>query len=56
MSGFCLLAAGRAAEAMTLLDQARAFESGNTLALWAAGLAQVALERHGEGVANLERA
>jgi tetratricopeptide (TPR) repeat protein len=56
MTGVCLLALGRAAESERYFDQARAFESGNTLALWGAGLALMALGRHDEAVAILEEA
>jgi TolB-like protein/Flp pilus assembly protein TadD len=56
MTGISLLLAGRAAEAGTFLDQALAFETGNTLALWVAGTARIALGRFDEGVALVERA
>jgi Flp pilus assembly protein TadD len=56
MTGVCLLAAGRALEAERHLDQALAFDEGNTAALWGSGLALTARGRHGEGIARLERA
>jgi tetratricopeptide (TPR) repeat protein len=56
MTGFCLLAAGRVADAERHLDEALAFEAGNILALWTSGLALTALGRHAEGIARLEAA
>jgi hypothetical protein len=56
MAGFCLVAGGRPRESLPFFDQARAFESGNSLALWGAGLALVAEGRPDEGVEVLEQA
>jgi len=56
MTGHCLVSEGRAAEAERFLDQALTFESGNTLALWVAGLNMVTLGRPDEGIALLRRA
>jgi serine/threonine-protein kinase len=56
MTGFTLLAGGRAVEAVRYFDQALTFESENILAQCGAGLAQVAVGRPADGVALLERA
>jgi Flp pilus assembly protein TadD len=56
MSGVSELLGGRAGEANRYFEQALAFEEENTLAGWGSGLALVALGRHREGVAMLERA
>ena len=56
MTGFSLLAKGRAADANRHLDEALGLEEGNILALWTSGVALTALGRHAEGISRLERA
>ena len=54
-TGFCLLAAGRPAEAERFFDQALTFDGGNSLALWAKGVVRIALGHPEEAIAALER-
>jgi len=54
-SGFCLLAAGRPTESERYFEQALTLDDGNTLALWARGVARIALGHAEDAVAPLER-
>lgn len=54
-AGAGLVAAGKPEEALTAFEDAFAIEPHHTLALWGAGMANVALEQIDEGIARLER-
>jgi TolB-like protein/Tfp pilus assembly protein PilF/Flp pilus assembly protein TadD/predicted Ser/Thr protein kinase len=56
MTGMIFVFQRRASEATAFVDQALAFDQQNTLALWASGMALVALGRFDEAIALLERA
>ena len=54
-AGAGLVAAGRPEEALNAFDDAFAIERDHTLALWGAGMANVALGQIDDGIARLER-
>jgi serine/threonine protein kinase/Flp pilus assembly protein TadD len=54
-AGAGLVAAGRSHDAILAFDDAFAIEPDHTLALWGAGMANVALGHVDEGIATLER-
>ena len=56
MTGLGLLAMRRVEESTRYLDDALSFDKENSLALWASGVANVALGRCGNGIALLEQA
>lgn len=56
MTGLSLLDAMRPTEAAPHFDNALALDAENSLALWGAGMVQVAMGRADEGIAKLERA
>jgi len=55
ISGAALVTEGRLLDALRFFDDAFAFESENSLALWGAGIAHVTLGRRDEGIALLEK-